>query len=140
VNTPADVLLSGETAIQVEADIVVARRTVRSLAAQIGFGPSDVTRMVTAASELARNIHKYAGEGVMKWTKLEQDGRLAIELKFIDRGPGIADIRYALKGGYSTGGGFGMGLSGAKRLADEMEIESAVGQGTTVTLRKWLVK
>ena len=127
----------GEIGIKVESDIVVARRTVREAATQIGFSMTDVTRIVTAASELARNIFKYAGEGVMCWRCVESDGRSGLELQFVDHGPGIPDIELALQGGYSTGDGLGMGLPGAKRLMDEMEIQSAVGQGTTVTLKKW---
>jgi serine/threonine-protein kinase RsbT len=126
-----------ELVIQAESDIVAARRTVREAAARLGFGSTDVTRIVTAASELARNIFKYAGEGVMRWRYLESGGRSGIELQFIDQGPGIEDVNRALEEGYSTGGGLGMGLPGARRLMDELDIQSTVGQGTTVTLRKW---
>jgi serine/threonine-protein kinase RsbT len=128
---------SGEVSIQTEGDIVVARRTVRDVATHLGFTQTDVARIVTAASELARNVFRYAGEGVMHWSGAERNGLPGIELRFIDRGPGIEDIDLALKEGYTTGGGLGMGLPGAKRLADEMEIESAAGKGTTVILRKW---
>jgi serine/threonine-protein kinase RsbT len=137
MSTPYDALLSGELPIREEADIVTARRTVREIATQAGFATSDVARLVTAASELARNVYRYAGSGLMRWQKLERDSRVVIELKFIDEGPGIADIAGAMKEGFSSGGGLGIGLSGAKRLTDEMEIESVVGKGTTVTLRKW---
>jgi serine/threonine-protein kinase RsbT len=129
---------SGEVSISTEGDIVAARRTVREAAMRLGFAQTDVARIVTAASELARNVFRYAGEGVMKWRCVEVNSRVALELQFVDRGPGIPDIHLALQEGYSTGGGLGMGLPGAKRLADEMEIESVVGQGTSVTLRKWL--
>ena len=128
---------SGEMQIKAENDIVAARRAVRDLATQFGFAPTDVTRIVTAASELARNVFKYAGEGIMRWNRLRSDDRSGIELQFVDHGPGIADVSRALELGYSTGGGLGLGLPGAKRLVDELEIQSAVGQGTTVTLRKW---
>ena len=128
---------AGEIAIQGESDIVAARRTVREAAARLGFGVTDVTRIVTAASELARNVYKYAGEGLMRWRYLEDGSRSGIELQFVDQGPGIEDIGRALEEGYSTGGGLGMGLPGARRLMDEMEIQSALGQGTTVTLKKW---
>ena len=128
---------SGEVAISTEGDIVAARRTVRDAATRLGFTQTDVARIVTAASELARNVFRYAGEGVMKWRSLEVNSRVAIEVQFVDQGPGIPDIPLALQEGYSTGGGLGMGLPGAKRLADEMEIESVVGQGTSITLRKW---
>jgi serine/threonine-protein kinase RsbT len=126
-----------QVSIKTEGDIVAARRTVRDAATHLGFKQTDVARIVTAASELARNVFRYAGEGVMRWSSLESNDRLAIELQFVDHGPGIEDIALALTEGYSTGGGLGLGLPGAKRLADELEIESVVGQGTTVTLRKW---
>lgn len=128
---------SGELYIRDETDIVFARRTVREAAIQLGFGQTDVTRIVTAASELARNTFKYAGEGMMRWRRIENGSRFGVELQVVDRGPGIQDIDLALQDGFSTSGGLGMGLPGARRLMDEMEIESAPGQGTTVTLRKW---
>ena len=129
---------AGELSIKTERDIVAARRTVREAAIQLGFGETDVTRIVTAASELARNIYKYAGEGVMRWRTVELGSRAGIELQFIDRGPGIQDVTLAFKDGYSTSRGMGMGLPGAKRLMDDLQIESIVGQGTSVTLKKWL--
>jgi serine/threonine-protein kinase RsbT len=134
---PAGARFSGEVSIQTEGDIVAARRTVRDAALNLGFTQTDVARIVTAASELARNVFRYAGQGIMRWSSLENRGRAGIEVQFVDRGPGIESIDLALTEGYSTGGGLGMGLPGAKRLADELEIESIVGQGTTVTLRKW---
>lgn len=127
----------GQVAIESETDIVVARREVRDAAVQAGFGVTDVTRIVTAASELARNIFKYAGKGSMRWRSIEDDGRSGLELSFVDSGPGIADVDRALQEGYSTGDGLGMGLPGAKRLMDDFEIQSAVGKGTTVTVKKW---
>jgi serine/threonine-protein kinase RsbT len=96
-----------------------------------------VTRIVTAASELARNVFKYAGKGVMRWRATRADSRQGIELQFVDHGPGIQDIDLALQSGYSTSRGLGLGLSGAKRLMDDMEVQSVVGKGTTVTLSKW---
>ena len=128
---------SGELPIRAENDIVAARRAVRDAATQLGFGPTDVTRLVTAASELARNVFKYAGHGLMRWTGVQADARVGIEVQFVDEGPGIADINQALEEGYSTGGGLGLGLPGAKRLVDELAIRSDVGRGTTVTLKKW---
>jgi serine/threonine-protein kinase RsbT len=128
----------GEVIIKTERDIVAARRTVRERAADLGFNETDVTRIVTAASELARNIYKYAGEGLMRWRVVQGNSRRGIELQFVDHGPGMADISTALQDGYSSSGGMGMGLPGAKRLMDHMEIESAVGQGTRITLKKWL--
>ncbi len=123
--------------IHVEGDVVVARRAVRDAANRMGFGITDTTRIVTAASELARNIVKYAGTGTMLIRAIEQEARAGLELVFADRGPGIADIPQALTEGYSTTGGLGMGLPGAKKLMDHMHIQSKVGEGTCVVVRKW---
>ena len=128
---------NGEVKIAVEADIAVARRAIREVAVQIGFGPTEVARIVTAASELSRNVHKYAGSGVMQWHAIENGSHGGLELCFEDQGPGIADVNEALREGFTTGGGLGMGLPGAKRLMDEMEIQSAPGHGTKVVVRKW---
>jgi serine/threonine-protein kinase RsbT len=130
-------IASDELCIRDENDIVSARRAVREAAVELGFGQTDVTRIVTAASELARNTFKYAGGGVMCWRRIESGSSIGLELQFLDRGPGIQDIDLALQDGFSTSGGLGMGLPGARRLMDGLEIESALGQGTTVTLRKW---
>ncbi len=127
----------GELSIDTEGDIVATRRTVRGLAVNLGFGLTDVTRIVTAASELARNVYKYGGGGVMRWRHVRDGARPGIELQFIDHGPGIADIDLALQEGYSTGRGLGLGLPAAKRLMDEMDIQSAAGAGTQITLKKW---
>jgi serine/threonine-protein kinase RsbT len=127
----------GEVKIDVESDIALARRAVREVALEIGFGPTEVARIVTAASELSRNVHKYAGSGVMHWHTIENGTKDGLELRFEDQGPGIADVNEALREGYTTGGGLGMGLPGAKRLMDEMEIQSAPGQGTKIVVRKW---
>jgi serine/threonine-protein kinase RsbT len=127
----------GEVTITTEGDIVATRRTVRGLAVDMGFGLTDVTRIVTAASELARNVYKYGGGGVMRWRHVEDGGRPGIELEFIDHGPGIADINLALQEGYSTGRGLGLGLPAARRLMDEMDIQTTVGAGTRITLKKW---
>src|SRR5215510_3383065 len=114
----------GEIKNEKEADIAVARRAVRDVAAKIGFGVTEIARIVTAASELGRNVHKYAGSGVMRWHALNNGTVNGLELRFEDKGPGIADVAEALREGHSTGGGLGMGLPGAKRLMDEMEIAS----------------
>lgn len=127
----------GEIRIDDESHIVTVRKTVRNTATQLGFGITDVTRIVTAASELARNVFHYAGSGFMGWRTLDAGGSAGIELTFEDRGPGIANVEQAMQEGYSTSGGLGMGLPGTKRLMDEMEIRSEVGQGTRVTVRKW---
>ncbi len=127
----------GELRINSEMDIVSARKVVREIAASIGFGSTDVTRIVTAASELTRNVTLYAGSGVMRWNVLDNESRTAgIELVFEDWGPGIADVKAVMERGYSTGSGLGMGLPGAERLMGELDIQSEIGKGTTVTIRK----
>lgn len=118
-------------------DIVNARRFVRDAATSLGFGITDITRIVTAASELSRNIYQYAGSGVMRWRVLEKNAVHGLELIFEDHGPGIADIEKAMEMGYTTGRGLGLGLPGAKRLMDELSIESTIGRGTKIETRKW---
>ncbi len=126
-----------EVSIASEGDIVRARQAVRTLATELGFGITDVTRVITAAAELARNVFRYAGSGVMHCRTLDEGGRIGIELIFEDHGPGIADVEQALQEGYTTSKGLGMGLPGTRRLMDEMEIQSTPGEGTLVTVRKW---
>jgi serine/threonine-protein kinase RsbT len=128
----------GELPIQSEADIVIARRAVRDAATTLGFGITDVTRIVTAASELTRNVYLYAKSGTVRWRPLDVNGRVGLELVFEDHGPGIPDVTRAMEKGFSSSKGLGMGLPGAKRLMDEMSIESKLGKGTTVCVRKWL--
>lgn len=128
----------GEFHIGSEADIVMARKLVRQAATALGFGITDTTRIVTASSELVRNIYRYAGSGEMRWQALRQGVSAGLELVFEDRGPGIADIEQAMQPGFTTSKGLGLGLPGAKRLMDEMEIVSEVGKGTTICLKKWL--
>lgn len=128
----------GEFHVASESDIVTARRLVRNAATDLGFSLTDVTRIVTAASELTRNIYQYAGAGVMRWQPLRRDARVGLELTFEDRGPGIPDVARAMQSGFTTGKGLGLGLPGAKRLMDEMTVQSEVGKGTTVQVRKWL--
>ena len=129
---------SGEFPIQSEADIVLARKAVRNAATALGFGITDITRIVTAASELTRNIYQYAKCGTMRWRALDVNGCVGLELVFEDHGPGIPDIDRAMEVGFSTGRGLGMGLPGTKRLMDEMNIQSDLGKGTIVLVRKWL--
>ena len=126
-----------EMPIRSEGDIVTTRRTVREVAQRLGFGITDVTRIVTATSELARNIVLYAGAGVIRWRELGKSSRVGVELTLEDNGPGITDIEQAMQEGYTTSGGLGLGLPGTKRLMDEFEIASEVGRGTRVTVRKW---
>jgi serine/threonine-protein kinase RsbT len=128
---------AGEVRIGSESDIVTARKVIRDAANAMGFGVTDVTRIVTAASELTRNVFRYAGSGVMRWRMVSAGEVVGLELTFEDHGPGIPDIKRAMEMGYTTKGGLGLGLPGAKRLMDEMEIESEVGQGTRVTVKKW---
>jgi serine/threonine-protein kinase RsbT len=126
-----------EVQIRSDNDIVVSRRTVREVAQSLGFGITDVTRIVTATSELARNIVLYAGSGVMRWSELGISGRVGVELTLEDNGPGIANIEQVMQEGYTTSGGLGLGLPGSKRLMDEFEIASEIGKGTRITVRKW---
>jgi serine/threonine-protein kinase RsbT len=128
---------AGEVRIDSESDIVTARKIVRNTAIAMGFSVTDVTRIVTAASELTRNVFRYAGSGVMRWRIVDAGEMVGLELTFEDRGPGIPDIERAMEAGYTTKGGLGLGLPGAKRLMDDMEIESEVGKGTRVTVKKW---
>ena len=133
-----EVMQEGEARIDEEVDIVKVRKLIREVAHQIGFGVTDVTRIVTAASELARNVYRYAGYGVMRWRMVTRDNQTGIELVFEDKGPGIEDINQAMSMGYTSGGGLGMGLPGAKRLMSEMEIQSEIGKGTRVKVIKWM--
>ncbi len=129
--------LPEEVLLKTETDIVVVRKSVREAATRLGFGITDVTRIITAASELARNVFLYAGSGVVRCRVLNRSDKVGIELIVEDDGPGIADIDQAMQPGYTTGSGLGFGLPGAKRLMDEMEIESEAGKGTKVTVKKW---
>jgi serine/threonine-protein kinase RsbT len=127
----------GTVQIDVETDIAAARRAVREVAGKIGFGVTETARIVTAASELGRNVFKYAGKGVMNWRTIQNGDASGVELCFEDHGPGIPDLDLAMREGHSTGGGLGMGLPGAKRLMDEMNIRTGRGEGTSITVRKW---
>jgi serine/threonine-protein kinase RsbT len=123
--------------IQRDGDIVEARQKGRELAQTIGFSGSDLTLIATAISEIARNIVLYADRGEISLGIAENGSRRGIVVVARDQGPGIADIERAMRDGYSTGKSLGLGLPGARRLMDEFEITSIVGQGTTVTMRKW---
>jgi serine/threonine-protein kinase RsbT len=127
----------GVVAIESEGDIVSARRAARDVVTALGFGLTDTTRVVTAVSELARNVFLYARVGVMQWRTLREAHRTGVELVFEDHGPGIPDLEQAMTLGYSSGAGLGMGLPGARRLMDELTLESRVGEGTRVVIRKW---
>lgn len=123
--------------IKRDTDIVLACQKGRALAAQLGFSGNDQVIIVIAISEVARNMLHYAGQGEIIINFSPQGDKQGITVIARDNGPGIADIEQVLQDGYSTGGGLGLGLSGAKRLMDEFEIVSEVGQGTTVTMKKW---
>jgi serine/threonine-protein kinase RsbT len=132
-------LESRTIALKNDHDIAVARTQVRLLAAALGFRVIDQTRLATVASELARNIVKYGGGGRLIAQPTEDaNGRQALRLIFEDTGPGISNIEEAMRDGFSTGRGLGKGLPGSKRLVDEFQIESEIGQGTRVTVLRWL--
>lgn len=118
-------------------DVVRARQRVRERAVAIGFSIVEQTKLVTAASEIARNTMTYGGGGEMHIEDDLKDGRPGLRLTFVDDGPGIADLELALTDGWTSGGGLGMGLSGARRLVEHFAVESAPGSGTTVTLIRW---
>ena len=124
--------------IEHEGDIVSARQKGRQLAGAIGFASTDQTIIALAISEIARNILSYAKRGRVTLGRAESEGRKGIVVVASDDGPGIADIELAMRDGYSTAKSLGVGLPGAKRVMDEFEIVSALGQGTTVTMKKWL--
>ena len=131
-------LLKHETLqVRSSADIVGVRQAARSWAAELGFGLVDQTKLVTAASELARNTVDYGGGGTVRFEALNDGARRGLRLIFEDRGPGIPDIDLALKDGYTTGSGLGLGLSGSKRLVNDFEITSRVGEGTRVAITRW---
>jgi serine/threonine-protein kinase RsbT len=118
-------------------DIVVVRQAVRRHAITINLSLVDQTKIVTAASELARNMVLYGGGGEVSLELLEEGVRLGLRVQFIDAGPGIPDIDLAMRDGFTTGNGMGLGLGGAKRLVNEFKIESAPGKGTRVTIIRW---
>jgi serine/threonine-protein kinase RsbT len=122
--------------VQTEPDVVGVRRRVREISSQLGFSLVDQTKVVTAASELARNTIIYGGGGTVLMEALNGP-RVGLRLTFEDKGPGIPDIELALRNGFTTGSGMGLGLGGAKRLVNDFEIVSRVGEGTKVTITRW---
>lgn len=118
-------------------DVVRVRQEVRARAVEVGLGLVDQTKIVTAASELARNTLDYGGGGTMRWEMVEEASRKGLRLTFEDQGPGIDDVERALSDGYTTGKGLGLGLGGAKRLSNTFEIRSEPGEGTRVTIARW---
>jgi serine/threonine-protein kinase RsbT len=123
--------------INTSSDIVKVRQLVREWAISLGFSLVEQTKMVTAASELARNTLEHGGGGKVRLEALNNDTRRGLKLIFSDEGPGIADLEQALKDGFTTGNGMGLGLSGAKRLANDFAIDSEPGRGTKVTITRW---
>lgn len=118
-------------------DVVAVRQAVRAWSAALGLSLVDQTKIITAASELARNVVDYAGRGTVRLEALEDGGRRGLRLVFEDRGPGIPDIEAAMRDGFTTGGGLGLGLGGARRLSNQFEIVSRVGEGTRVAITRW---
>ena len=133
LDTKTNIILS----IKRDTDIVLACQKGRTLAAQQGLSGNDQVSVVIAVSEITRNILRYAGQGTIMFEVVYENGTPGLMIIAQDKGPGIADINLVLQDGYSTGGGLGLGLSGAKRLMDDFEIISEVGRGTTVIMKKW---
>jgi serine/threonine-protein kinase RsbT len=131
------VLRDEQLPIATEYDVVIARQTVRKWAAELGFNLVDQTKVLTAASELARNVLVHGGGGTARLEMLNDGPRRGLRLTFEDHGPGIPDIELALRDGYTTGTGLGLGLGGSKRLVSDFDITSTVGKGTRVTITKW---
>jgi len=127
----------GSLPVRAEQDVVLARQTVRRVAQECGLRLVDQTKLITAASELARNAVIYGGGGDMDWEIVEDGLRAGVRLLFRDEGPGIADIKLAMTDGWTSGSGLGLGLTGAKRLVNEFELDSAPGKGTRVTIARW---
>jgi serine/threonine-protein kinase RsbT len=130
---PAEALVQ----LSSELDIVVARQKGREMALGLGFSGVDLTLIATAISEVARNIVKYAQRGEILLETVDKDGLRGLRVTASDQGPGIPDISQAMQDGFSTGHGLGLGLPGAKRLMDALEVRSAPGKGTTVVMEKW---
>jgi serine/threonine-protein kinase RsbT len=129
-----------ETVVQVRSqdDVVQVRQKVRAAGGAMGFSLVDLTKLVTAASELARNTLVHGGGGEVRVEAVEDGGRRGLRLSFVDQGPGIADLKQALTDGYTSGAGLGLGLGGSRRLVNDFEIESTPGAGTRVTVAKWI--
>jgi serine/threonine-protein kinase RsbT len=124
-------------AVRSDEDVVRLRKAIREQLITIGLSLVDQTKMVTAASELARNVLRYGGGGECHVVQVTNGTRCGVCLTFVDEGPGIPDVELALTDGYTTGGGMGLGLSGAKRLSDEFDLQTTPGHGTTVKITKW---
>jgi serine/threonine-protein kinase RsbT len=137
-NVPDKLIVKAETMpVKSSEDVVRVRQQVRDWASQEGMKLIDTTKIVTAASELARNTIVYGGGGTVRLEVVSNNGQRGVRLTFEDSGPGIPDVEKALRDGYTTGTGLGLGLSGSKRLCNEFEIHSKVGEGTRVTVTRW---
>ena len=123
--------------VRTDQDVVMARQAVRRLTKELGFSLVDQTKMVTAASELARNTLTHGRGGEMHYELLQDGDRQGLRLSFVDEGPGIANLTLAMTDGWTSGNGLGMGLSGTKRLVNDFHIESQLGHGTRVTITRW---
>jgi serine/threonine-protein kinase RsbT len=123
--------------VQSNSDIVIVRQRVRAWAVELQFSLVDQTKLVTAASELARNTVEHGGGGQLEMSSVSNGVRKGLQLTFSDLGPGIPDVQMALKDGFSTGGGMGLGLSGSRRLVNDFDIRSELGKGTKVTVTRW---
>lgn len=132
--------MATETLVRIDSDtdIVRARQESRKLAQRLGFSSTEQTLIATALSEVSRNMVQYAGGGEIRFGVVESHSRRGLEITAQDHGPGIPDVELAMQDGYSTGGGLGLGLPGARRLMDDFLLDSQVGRGTTVTMRKWV--
>ncbi|MCI8211258.1 anti-sigma regulatory factor [Pseudomonas sp. S25] len=128
---------SGTQPVLIEQDVVLARQTARKLAQECGMRLIDLTKMVTAVSELARNTMVYGGGGDMDWQIIEDGLRTGLRITFRDEGPGIPDLKLAMTDGWTSGNGMGLGLTGAKRLVEEFELDTAPGAGTRITITRW---
>jgi serine/threonine-protein kinase RsbT len=131
------VIKHNQLPLRTSNDVVLARQAVRQWAIELRFTLVDQTKLVTAASELARNTLDHGKGGEMKIESLNHGSRAGLRLTFADQGPGIADVEQALKDGFTTGGGMGLGLGGSKRLVNEFSIQSQVGKGTEITVVRW---
>jgi len=128
---------SGSQPVRIEQDVVLARQLTRKVASECGMRLVDLTKLVTAVSELARNTVVYGGGGDMDWQILDEDHKVGLRLTFRDEGPGIADIKLAMTDGWTSGSGMGLGLTGAKRLVEEFELDTEPGKGTRITITRW---
>ena len=127
-----------EAGITNPIEVLLARKSILADANELGFPEVDATKLATAVSELARNVLEHGGGGKVTWWTVDQGVRCGLKAEFEDRGTGIRDVEGAMTDGFTTGGGMGMGLPGARRLVDELEIDSVPGQGTRITITKWL--